>query len=232
VLGFIELSRGEPVAALEYLRRGWEIRDSAMLFEPGHRFELADTLEALVAAGELDEAEARLGPWEERASNLDRSWALSITARCRAMVLSARGDMTAARESFDRALREHARTDDPFQHARTLLAMGVMQRRTKQRAAARASLEQALLIFERLPAPLWAGKARAELKRIGGRAPGKLDELTESERRVAELVAEGRTNQEVAASLFLGERTVASHLTHIYAKLRVRSRTELALRLR
>jgi DNA-binding CsgD family transcriptional regulator len=52
--------------------------------------------------------------------------------------------------------------------------------------------------------------------------------LTEAERRVAALVAAGRTNREVAAELFLGERTVASHLTHIYAKLGVRSRTELA----
>jgi len=232
VLGFIELSRGEPLAALEYLRRGWEIRDSAMLLEPGHRFELADTLEALVATGELDEAEARLAPWEDRARHLDRSWALSITARCRAMVLAARGDLAGAQHSFESALREHARTQDPFQHARTLLAMGAVQRRAKQRAAARAGLAQALAIFDGLPAPLWAAKARAELLRIGGRAPGKQDELTEAERRVAELVAEGRTNQEVATSLFLGERTVASHLTHIYAKLGVRSRTELARRLR
>jgi DNA-binding NarL/FixJ family response regulator len=102
--------------------------------------------------------------------------------------------------------------------------------RATQRAAARASLDEALAIFERLGSPLWADKARTELRRIAGRAPSR-DELTEAERRVAELVAEGRTNQEVAAKLFLSERTVASHLTHIYAKLSVRSRTELARRL-
>jgi DNA-binding CsgD family transcriptional regulator len=72
-------------------------------------------------------------------------------------------------------------------------------------------------------------KARGELGRIGGRTRG--EGLTPAERRVADLVAEGRTNREVAATLFLGERTVASHLTHIYAKLGVRSRTELARRL-
>jgi DNA-binding CsgD family transcriptional regulator len=231
VLGFIELSRGEPEKALQYLRRGWEIRDTAMLLEPGHRFELADTLEALIAVGDLTEAEEKLSPWEERARALDRSWALAITARCRALLLAARADMAGAQQQFERALREHERTQDPFQHARTLLALGATQRRAKQRGAARAYLERAQDIFDRLPAPLWAAKARSELARIGGRPPAKQGELTEAERRVAELVAEGRTNQEVAASLFLGERTVASHLTHIYSKLGVRSRTELARRL-
>lgn len=231
VLGFIELSLGDPVRALDYLRGGWDLRDSVRLLEPGHRLELADTLEALIAVGELDEAERKLEPWEERARVLDRSWALAITARCRALLLAARGDTAGVRRHFDRALQEHARSNDPFQHGRTLLALGAVQRRARQRAAARASLQQAAEIFESLPAPLWAARARAEIARIGGRPPSDRDALTEAERRVAELVAEGRTNQEVAASLFLGERTVASHLTHIYAKLGIRSRTELARRL-
>ncbi|HVC76012.1 MAG TPA: AAA family ATPase [Candidatus Micrarchaeaceae archaeon] len=231
VLGFIELSLGDPARALGYLRAGWELRDSVGLLEPGHRLELADTLEALIAVGELDEAERKLEPWEERALALDRSWAMAITARCRALLLAARGDTAGARRHFDRALQDHARTLDPFQHGRTLLALGAIQRRARQRAAARGSLEQAAEIFESLPAPLWTARARAEIARVGGRPPSDRDELTEAERRVAELVAEGRTNQEVAASLFLGERTVASHLTHIYAKLGIRSRTELARRL-
>ena len=84
--------------------------------------------------------------------------------------------------------------------------------------------------FEELGAASWVEKARGELGRIGGRT--REEGLTPAERRVAALVAEGRTNREVAAALFLGERTVASHLTHIYAKLGVRSRTELARRLR
>ena len=137
------------------------------------------------------------------------------------------GDLEGASTSFEGALREHARTADPFQHARTLLALGATERRAKRRADARATLESALAVFEQLGSPLWADKARAELGRIGGRAPSSGD-LTESERRVAVLVAEGKTNREVATALFLGERTVASHLTHIYAKLGVRSRTELA----
>ena len=91
---------------------------------------------------------------------------------------------------------------------------------------AREAIEEALAGFEALGAAGWAERARLELGRVGGRT--RADGLTPAERRVAALVAEGRTNREVAAALFLGERTVASHLTHIYAKLGVRSRTELA----
>jgi DNA-binding CsgD family transcriptional regulator len=229
VLGFIELSLGNAAAALKHLRSSHESRD-AFVLEPGMRLELADTLEALIAVGELDEAERILVPWEERARALDRAWALAWLARCRALLLAARGDLQSAFGEFDRALAEHARSIDPFHHARTLLALGATQRRAKQRGAARATLESALEIFERLGAPLWAEKTRAELGRIGGRM--RVDGLTPAEHRVAALVAEGRTNREVAATLFLSERTVASHLTHIYAKLGVRSRTELARGLR
>ena len=230
VLGFIELSRGDPAAALGNLQRSWKIRDSVRVLEPAHRLDLADTLEALIAVGELEEAERKLAPWEQRARALDRSWALAITARCRSLLLAARGDLAGAQAGFERALTEHARTQDPFQHARTLLAQGVTQRRAKQRGAARLALEQALAIFERLVAPLWAQKAQSELARIGGRAPSR-GELTEAESRIAALVAEGRTNREVAAALFVTEHTVEGALTRAYRKLGVRSRTELAHRL-
>jgi DNA-binding CsgD family transcriptional regulator len=230
VLGFIELSRGDPAAALGNLRRAWEIRDRIRLLEPGLRPELADTLEALIAVGEFQEAERKLVVWEKRAQALDRSWALAITSRCRALLLAAQGDLTGAEAGFERALTEHARTQDPFQHARTLFAQGVTQRRAKQRGAARVTLEQALAIFERLGAPLWAEKAKSELARIGGRAPGR-GELTEAESRIAALVAEGRTNREVAAALFVTEHTVEGALTRVYRKLGVRSRSELAHRL-
>jgi DNA-binding CsgD family transcriptional regulator len=229
VLGFIELSLGNAALALEHLRRSYEVRET-FVSEPAMRLELADTLEALITVGELDEAEQILLPWEERARALDRAWALALCARCRALLLAARGDVVGALDQFDRALVEHARSVDPFHHARTLLAFGMTQRRAKRRAAARATLERALEIFERLGAPLWSERAEGELARIGGRAPSK-GELTESERRIAVLVADGRTNREVAAALFLGQRTVETHLTHIYAKLGIRSRTELARRL-
>jgi DNA-binding CsgD family transcriptional regulator len=230
VLGFIELSRDDPAAALDHLRPAWEIYDELGYFEPGHRLELADTLEALIAVGELDEAERRLVPWEERARALDRAWAIAITARCRARLLAVRGDLEGAFAAFGDALVAHERSVYPFEHARTLLALGATQRRAKRRAAARATLEQALGIFERLGAPLWAEKTRAELARVGGRSRSG-GELTESERRIAALVGEGRSNREVAAALFLTEHTVETALSRVYRKLGVRSRTELANRL-
>jgi DNA-binding CsgD family transcriptional regulator len=230
VLGFIELSCGEPAKALEYLEPAWEIRDGLRQLEPGFQWELADTLEALIAVGEFEQAETKLVPVEERARALDRSWALAITARCRGLLCGARGDLAGAQAGFERALAEHARTQDPFQHARTLLAFGATQRRAKQRGAARATLEQALAIFEQLGALLWAERAHAELQRIGGRGPSR-GELTEAESRIAALVAEGRTNREVAAALFVTEHTVERALTRTYRKLGVRSRAELAHRL-
>ena len=229
ILGFIELSLGDPGAALAQLRRSYELR-SAFMLEPAQRMELGDYLEALVGAGELDEAQDVIATWQERAERLDRASTLAILARSRGLLLAARGQLDGALVSFQDALGEHARTEDPFQRARTLLALGATQRRAKQRASARATLEQAMAAFEQLGSPLWAEKARADLGRIGGRAPSRGD-LTESERRIAGLVAEGHTNREVAAALFVTEHTVEGALTRVYRKLGVRSRGELAGRL-
>jgi DNA-binding CsgD family transcriptional regulator len=229
ILGFLELSLGDPGAALVHLRRSYELR-SAFMLEPAQRLELGDFLEALIGTGELDEAGEVIAAWEERAQRLDRAAALAIVARSRGLLLAAQGEPESAFASFEAALRNHTRAEDPFQHARTLLALGVTQRRAKQRGAARETLEEALTVFERLGAALWADKARAELGRIGGRAPSRGD-LTESERRIAELVAEGHTNREVAAALFVTVHTVEGALTRVYRKLGVRSRGELAVRL-
>jgi DNA-binding CsgD family transcriptional regulator len=118
----------------------------------------------------------------------------------------------------------------PFERARTLLAQGVALRHARRRRDARAALEEARKAFQSLGAALWEEKAAVELRRIGGRRAAG-GELTPAEERVAALVAEGRTNKEVAAALFLTERTVEFHLTHVYRKLGVRSRAELARRL-
>jgi DNA-binding NarL/FixJ family response regulator len=101
----------------------------------------------------------------------------------------------------------------------------------KRKAAARETIGEALAVFETLGAALWAAKGRAELGSIGGRAPST-DELTPAEQRVAALVAEGRTNHEVAAVLYVTDHTVEYHLSRIYRKLGVRSRAELARRFR
>lgn len=226
VLGFVELSLGDATAALPHLRRSFELRN-AFMHEPGMRVELGDLLEALIATGELHEADAILATWEAPTGALDRAWALAILARCRALLVAARGDLDGALACFEFSIAEHARDVDPFSYARTLLAQGRTQRRAKKRGAARATLESALAEFERLGAQLWADQTRAEIARIGGRAPSR-DELTEAEQRIAALVAEGKTNREVAAALFLTERSVETALTRIYRKLGVRSRSGLA----
>jgi len=138
-------------------------------------------------------------------------------------------DLAGALETLEQALVLHDRLPMPFERGRTLLALGATQRRMKRRRAARETLQAALAIFEELGVSLWIEKARAELSRIAGRAPSSGD-LTPTEQRVAELVAGGRTNREVAAALHLSERTVEGNLSRIYGKLRLRSRTELASR--
>jgi DNA-binding CsgD family transcriptional regulator len=115
----------------------------------------------------------------------------------------------------------------PFELGRTLLVRGMIERRAKQKSAARQALGRALDIFEHLGAPLWAGKARLELSKIAVRA--SVDGLTETERRVAALVAQGRTNREIAAAMFVTENTVQTHVRHVFRKLGLRSRTELAV---
>jgi len=187
---------------------------------------VGDLVEALVATGELDEADAVLTSEEAHAQALNRAWALAILARGRGLLLAARGDLDGAFASFAQALAEHARSVDPFHQARTFLALGKTERRAKRRGAARATLEDALARFERLGAPLWAEQTRAELARIGGRAPSR-GELTEAELRIALLVADGRRNREVAAALYLTEHSVETALSRIYRKLGIRSRTEL-----
>jgi DNA-binding NarL/FixJ family response regulator len=115
----------------------------------------------------------------------------------------------------------------PFELGRTLLVKGMIERRAKQKSAARQTLSQALGIFDHLGAPLWAGKARQELSKIAAR--GRANGLTGTERSVAALVAQGRTNREIASAMFVTENTVQTHVRHVFQKLGVRSRTELAI---
>ena len=231
VLGFLELSLGRPAEADAYLSRAVELVEAMGVREPAYFRIVPDEVEALVALGRLEEAEALLAPFEEAGTNLDRVWAMATGARCRALVLAARGDLPAASAAVDEAVIQHDRLPLPFELGRTLLVKGTVQRRAKRKREARDTLEQALEIFEGLGAVQWAGRTRAELARIGGRAPSSVD-LTPTETRVAELVAAGGTNREVADALFVSVHTVEANLKRIYRKLGIRSRTELASALR
>ena len=177
----------------------------------------------------MDEAAALLEPHEDRALRLDRPTVRGRCGRCRGLLLAASGDLPGALAAIEAAIEQHERVSRPFELARTLLALGVIQRRAKKKAAARQTLVGVLTTFERLGARLWAEEAQAELARIGGRAPSRW-ELTPTEEQVAALVAGGHTNKEVAARLFMSVRTVDWNLRKIYAKLGIHSRRELAAR--
>ncbi len=229
IVGFLELSCGNLPAALEALGRAHAIGQELRFREPGMPFGLDDYLEARIAAGEIEGVDELLGPWESRARILDRAPALARAERVRGLLASAGGDTPTALAAFERALAHHDRGPEPFERGRTLLALGQVQRRAKQRRAGRETLEKALAIFEELGAAIWAERARSELARIGGRAPSS-GELTPMERRVADLVAAGKSNREIAGELVVALRTVETHLSRIYRKLGVRSRTQLAAR--
>jgi len=102
-----------------------------------------DAIEAAIGTGLLVEAGAWLATYEEVGRRLDRPRALACGARCRGLLHAAHGDLPAALAALERALAEHERLPVPLERARTLLVLGTIQRRLKQRAAARASLEEA-----------------------------------------------------------------------------------------
>jgi DNA-binding CsgD family transcriptional regulator len=226
-LGFLELSVGDPVAAHAALGPLADTLLAMGLGDPVLGVFLPDEIEALVSLGELDRAEQLVEPIERRGRELDRPWALAVAARSRGLIAAARGDLSAAVASIDEALAQLDRTELPFERARTLLVLGQLRRRGKQRAQARGALTAALALFEEMGAPLWADKARAELARVGRRTAAS-DELTATERRLAELAAAGLTNREVAERAFVTVKTVEANLTRVYRKLGVRSRTALA----
>jgi DNA-binding CsgD family transcriptional regulator len=224
VLGFLELSLGNAPAAEPHLSRTVELAESFGIHEPGVYRVHADLIEALIATGKLERAEAVLGTLEAQATR--GPWSLATGARCRGLLLAAHGELDAAERSLDEALTEHERLPMPFERARTLLALGLLQRRRNERRRANESLQQALTIFEDLGAPLWAARAGRELRPLGGR-PTDHATLTPAEQRVAELAASGLTNRQVAAALFISPKTVESTLARAYRKLKIRSRAEL-----
>jgi DNA-binding CsgD family transcriptional regulator len=226
VLGLVAFWSGDPSSAAERLQEADRLAAALSWGEPSIRWWTADYAELLMELGRLDDATQLVDVWETDAARVARDWVLASVTRSRGLISAADGDVERATVLLQQAVAQHEAVGDPYGHARALLALGIVHRRARKKRAAREAILAALDGFERLGALVWIEKARNELGSIGGRT--REEGLTAAERRVAVLVAEGRTNREVATALFLGERTVASHLTHIYAKLGVRSRTELA----
>jgi DNA-binding CsgD family transcriptional regulator len=229
-LGFLEISLGNSKEAHRLL---WPLTEGVLnagFGEPGMLRFIPDEIEALVALGETEQARSLLDPFHEKARSLGRTWALATAERGRGLLAASMGELSEALEAFDRALERHELLDEPFELARTLLAQGQALRRVKKWRLARDSLGRSFAIFERLGAELWAERARGETARIGGRPPGPVG-LTPTEQKVADLVADGLTNREAADALFMSVSTIEANLGRIYAKLGVRSRTELSRKL-
>ena len=187
-------------------------------------------IEALIGIGDLQTAERLLDQLEDHAAGSDTA-VRGLAARARGLFLAAQGEHERAIASLKSAALPPNLPQEvnPFELARTLLALGAVQRQAQHKRAARETLERAREIFERLGSRLWAEKARSELRRIGGRTASE-GELSETERQIVELVVAGRRNREVAAELSLSPNTVAWNLSKIYRKLGVSSRTQLAAR--
>jgi DNA-binding CsgD family transcriptional regulator len=228
VLGLVALTEDEAEEAVDTLEPAWALMlggglGNLSIFPVPHVLG-----EAYVGAGRLDEARGVVDALRSSPAG-DRPWSLTMAGRCEALIAAAGGDHDSAVRALESAVEAHESLDEPFELARTLLVHGRIERRAKRRAVAREALTQALELFDALGAAAWAEKAAAELARVSGRRPA--GELTETERRVAELVAEGLSNKEVAARLFVSVRAVEANLSKVYVKLGIRSRTQLAGRL-
>ena len=223
------LGLGDHIGAVELLVGSVErvasmgLYDRDVLPEP-------DLVEALVRLGRVDEARDVLAAWRGRRVPDEVALAATLADRCEALLAE---DDDTARALFASALVRHADLQDVFGEARTRLCLGERLRRAGRRTDARDELQAALATFERLEAAPWADRARSELRASGARLRRRdedRDELTPQELQVALQVAEGKTNKEVAAAMFLSPKTIEFHLARIFRKLGVSSRTELALR--
>jgi DNA-binding CsgD family transcriptional regulator len=217
---------GDADAAIAQFARADDEAGAAGAAEPSMRFWVPEYVEVLLLRGRIREAADLVEDWEVAARPRGRHRLVAAALRCRGLIAAAQGDIAGAIGLLEMAVTAHHAAGDPFGQARSELALGANRRRAQQKRSAREALEAAVGRFADLGAASWAATARSELARIGGRS--RLTGLSPSELSVAALVAEGRTNKEIASTLSLGERTVASHLTSIYGKLGIRSRTELA----
>jgi DNA-binding CsgD family transcriptional regulator len=225
-LALLDLGRGRWAEALDGYLTLAELR-------PGVRepywiiMTVPDRIEAAVRAGRPDDAHEALPLFEAWAARTGAAWAQPLLASSRALV--AEGEEATAH--FEEALRLGGDAR-PFDLPRIQLLYGEHLRRERRRSDARVQLRAALDAFERFEAEPWADRARAELRASGETArkrdPSTLSQLTPQELQVARLVAEGFSNKEVAAQLFLSPRTIDAHLRSVFAKLAITSRTQLA----
>jgi DNA-binding CsgD family transcriptional regulator len=226
-LGLDALARGDVAAAVDWLEPAAQLLAAGGVRLP-NTFPLhGDLIEAQVRLGKRADASTQLAGLLDDAKLTDSRWALAVGARCRALL----ADDADAEEAFEAALEHHDADSNELEAARTQLAYGERLRRLRKRRAAREQLHGALEKLDRLGARPWAERARAELRasgeRLRNRKAAAHEQLTPQELQVSLAAADGLTNKEVGARLFLSPKTVEFHLGRAYRKLDVRSRAEL-----
>ncbi|MDA0565631.1 AAA family ATPase [Streptomonospora sp. S1-112] len=228
-LALLDLAQGDAAGAYSRLR-------SLTHAGPGYGHPTMRLLtapvfvEACVRTGRTERAAAALAPYESWAAATGSLSALAVAMRCRGLL----APPEEAERCFAEAVQLHrACGDDDVERARTALLYGTVLRRNRLPGRAREHLREALETFEWIGARLWVEQARAELRAIGdpesaGEPARAGHGLTTQQHQIALLVAEGATNREVAAHMFISPRTVEHHLRGIFRKLNIRSRVDLA----
>jgi DNA-binding CsgD family transcriptional regulator len=215
---------GEALAALRRQTVDPSYRD-------GSPRPMAEVIEAAVRCGEPQLAKLALGQLAETTTAAGTDWALGVEARSRALL----SDGEAAEALYLEAIERLGRTGIRFQLARAHLLYGEWLRRERRRLDAREQLRTAYELFSEFGVEAFAERARIELEATGEHARKRTlrtrDELTPQETQIAHLAAEGHTNREIAARLFISASTVEYHLRKAFRKLDVKSRTQLADRL-
>ncbi|MFH8369507.1 AAA family ATPase [Streptomyces sp. NPDC018031] len=194
---------------------------------------IADRVEAAAAAGDDGAARTAVAFLERWSAPASSARSRALLARCRALVAGDDAAVPLLTEALGHLAGDRGAAYD---QARTALLLGERLRRARRIGEARGHLRQAMEAFRRLEAEPWERRARDELRAAGESAdrpaPDALATLTPQELRIARLVAQGASNREVAAQLFLSPRTVEYHLYKVYPKLGIASRAELTRLLR
>jgi ATP/maltotriose-dependent transcriptional regulator MalT len=224
-LGFVELSDGRTDVAAAICQDLLSLMRSNGWRHPSLVVWQGNAVEALVSTGRRAEATSIVEELEAMADGYELATSVALARRCRALLLEDEGDLDRALDALDESVRLSEPLNIPLEHARTLLIRGVVHRRSRQKALSRDDLRRARDLFAGCGATVWAARAERELERSAAVPTGA--ELTGSERAVAQMAASGSTNREIAASLYLSEKTVEAVLTRVYRKLAVRSRTQL-----
>ena len=217
-LGFLALSEGDIEVAVEALEPVVSAAEAVGVYEWLIAMLLPDAIEAMVAIGDIDRPTRLTEALADWGLTFGRPWALATSGRCRALLDAAAGDLDSAAAATAEALVGHERL--PYRSS-SRERCSCTDRCCAGAASAGRHARPSSVRGESSPdlgAPLWAEKARAEIARIGvRRAP---EELTEGEERVAELAAQGLTNPEIAARLFMSRRTVEANLARALREAR------------